>query len=134
AWKFWITPWLMNTKAKMNEIGNRMRVVERTTSTQKLPIVGERRRQSARMNATATAMPTAAERNCCTTSANIWLRWLIVDSPAYACQLVFVRKLIAVLNESAGATPGRWSGLNGRCPWIRRKRYESSTPARLNAS
>ena len=82
AWKFWITPWLMNTNAKMNEIGSSTRVVERTTSTQKLPIVVDRRRISARMNATATAIPTAADRNCCTTKANIWLRWLIVDSPA----------------------------------------------------
>ena len=59
------------------------------------------------MNATATAMPTAADTYWWSTSASIWLRWLIVDSPAYACQLVLVRKLTAVLKLSAGADRGQ---------------------------
>ncbi len=82
AWKFWITPWLMNTTANTKQIGSRMRVVERIMSTQKLPSVRCRRRMMARVNATATAMPTAAETYWCSTKASIWLRWLIVDSPA----------------------------------------------------
>ena len=82
AEKFWITPCDMNTMANTNEIGSRMRVVERTVSTQKLPSVVRRLRTIPRMSATPTAMPTAADRNCCTTRANIWDSWLIVDSPA----------------------------------------------------
>jgi len=82
AWKFWIVPWLRKTMAKTKLIGSRMRVVERTVSTQKLPSVRERRRISPRTKAMPTAMPTAADRNCWTTRPNIWLRWLIVDSPA----------------------------------------------------
>src|SRR6202011_1394769 len=104
GWKFWITPWLMNTKANTKEIGSRMRVVERIMSTQKLPSVRCRRRMMARVKATATAMPTAADTYWCSTSASIWLRWLIVDSPAYACQLVLVKKLTAVLKLNAGLT------------------------------
>ena len=38
AWKFWITPWLMNTNANTNEIGSKIRVVDRMMSTQKLPM------------------------------------------------------------------------------------------------
>src|SRR5579864_1031735 len=104
AWKFWMTPWLMNTKANTKHTGSRIRVVERIMSTQKLPIVTCRRRMIARVNATATAMPTAADTYWCSTSDSIWLRWLMVDSPAYACQLVLVKKLTAVLKLSPGLT------------------------------
>jgi hypothetical protein len=81
AWKFWMAPWLMKTMAKTNVIGSRIRVVERTVSTQKLPRVVPRRRTRPRMKATASAIPTAAEMNWCHTSPSIWLRWLSVDSP-----------------------------------------------------
>ena len=54
----------------------------RVRSTQKLPIVVARLRVSPRTSATATAMPTAAETKFCTVSPAIWVRWLMVDSPA----------------------------------------------------
>ena len=53
----------------------------RVRSTQKLPIVSERRRVSPRTRATATAIPTAADTKFCTVSPAICVRWLIVDSP-----------------------------------------------------
>ena len=56
-------------------------MVPRTRSTQKFPIVLEPRRDSPRMRATATAMPTAALRKFCTASAPIWDRYDIVVSP-----------------------------------------------------
>ena len=40
------------------------------------------RRTKPRASATATAMPVAAERKFWTVSAAIWVRWLIVVSPA----------------------------------------------------
>ena len=133
ALKFWITPWLMSTIANTNDRGRRIRVVDRTVSTQKLPMVRLRRRMIARVNATATAIPTAAERYCWTTSPNIWVKWLIVSSPEYACQFVLVRKLTAVLNDSCGETAFMLSGFSGRCAWSRRTAYVRRTPARLNA-
>ncbi len=46
-----------------------MRSVPRVRSTQKLPIVPERRYENPRTSAIATAMPTAADTKFCTTSA-----------------------------------------------------------------
>ena len=61
--------------------GTSTRVVVRVRSTQKLPIVVDRRRVNPRMSATATAIPTAAETKFCTVRPAICVRWLIVDSP-----------------------------------------------------
>jgi hypothetical protein len=80
--RFWMTPWLTRTSAPMTEIGSRMRVTDRVRSTQKLPMVAERRRTRPRTKATATAMPTAADTKFCTASPAICVRWLIVISPA----------------------------------------------------
>ena len=55
------------------------------------------------MSATATAMPTAAERKFCTARPAIWAVKPSVDSPEYDCQLVFVTNETAVL--SAGCHP-----------------------------
>ena len=60
------------------------------------------RRAKPRTNATATAMPTAAETKFCTARPAICTRWPMVDSPEYACQLVLVTKLTAVFHASAG--------------------------------
>ena len=56
-------------------------IVVLVRSTQKLPIVSERRRVSPRTSATATEIPTAAETKFCTASPDICVRWAIVDSP-----------------------------------------------------
>ena len=50
----------------MIAIGSRMRVVARVRSTQKLPIVPERRSAKPRTTAIATAMPTAPLTKFCT--------------------------------------------------------------------
>src|ERR1700722_3770821 len=107
----------MKTIANMKAMGSREEIVPRTRSTQKLPIVFEPRRESPRMRATATAMPTAALRKFCTASAPIWDRFDIVFSPEYACQFVFVTNDTEVFHDSAGVTPDRCCGLNGRDPW-----------------
>ncbi len=80
-WKFAITPWLPRRTANTIAIGNRMRVVPRTMSTQKLPMNGVRLRVIPRISATTTASPTAAEAKCCTIRPPIDVRWLIVFSP-----------------------------------------------------
>ena len=61
----------MNTIAETNAIGNSTYTVPRTKSTQKLPMVFEPLRANPRMRATATAIPTAADRKFCTASAPI---------------------------------------------------------------
>ena len=71
-------------------------------STQKLPSVRRPRRMMPRMIAMATAMPAAADTKFCTASPTIWVRWLIVSSPLYHCQLVLVMKLTATLNAPSG--------------------------------
>ena len=73
-------------------------------STQKLPIVPVRLRENPRMSATSTAMPVAAETKFCTVSPSIWVTYFMVVSPAYACQLVLVTKLTAVLKARSGRT------------------------------
>jgi hypothetical protein len=79
--RFWMTPWDTSTKASTVAIGNRMRSVERVMSTQKLPIVAEPLRTRPRINATATAIPTAADTKFCTVSPAICTRCDMVDSP-----------------------------------------------------
>ncbi len=75
------TPWLARTSATSTARGRSTRVVARVRSTQKLPIVSERRRVIPRTSAIATEIPTAAETKFCTASPLICVRWLIVDSP-----------------------------------------------------
>ena len=79
--RFWTTPWLTRTSATTTDSGSSTRVVTRVMSTQKFPIVSERRRVNPRMSATATATPTAADTKFWTASPDICVRWLIVDSP-----------------------------------------------------
>ena len=104
------------------------------TSTHALPIVADEWRVKPRTRATSTAMPTAADTKFCTVSASIWVRWLIVLSPPYACQLVFVTKLTAVFQASAGGTPGSCAGLSGSRPCSRCSAYTTTRLARLIAS
>ena len=79
--KFWITPPAIRMIAPMIEMGSRMRMVPRTRSTQKLPSSVAFRRARPRMNAIATAMPTAADTKFCTDRPAICTRWPWVDSP-----------------------------------------------------
>jgi hypothetical protein len=82
AWKFWMTPWLMKTRANTNVMGIMTPKQVRIVSTQKLPTVVRWRRVRPRMKAAASAMPTAEEtKKWRPTMPTIWLRWLIVDSP-----------------------------------------------------
>ena len=55
--------------------------MQRVMSTQKLPMVGEFRREKPRVTAIATAIPTAALTNCCTVSTPIWEKYDMVVSP-----------------------------------------------------
>ena len=55
--------------------------MQRVMSTQKLPIVGELRREKPRTMAMATAMPTAGLTNCWKVSAPIWEKYDMVVSP-----------------------------------------------------
>ena len=64
-------------------------------------------------------MPVAADTKFCTPSASAWTRWLIVVSPPYACQFVFVAKLIAVLHATRGSTAGSSFGFPGSTPCSR---------------
>jgi hypothetical protein len=88
-------------------------------STQALPMVADERRVNPRTRATSTAMPTAADTKFCTVRASICVRWLMVLSPPYDCQLVLVTKLTAVFHASAGGTAGSCAGLSGRTPCSR---------------
>ena len=67
--------------AAITDSGNRIRMMPRTRSTQKLPRSLVLRRASPRTNAMATAMPTAAETKFCTARPAICTRWPCVDSP-----------------------------------------------------
>ncbi len=79
--RFCTTPRATSTTVPTTAIGSRMRRFPRTRSTQKLPSRSVRARVNPRINATATAMPTAAETKFCTARPAICVRWLIVDSP-----------------------------------------------------
>ena len=65
------------------------------------------------------AMPAAADTKFCTVRPSIWVRWLIVTSPEYHCQLVLVTKLTATFHAPHGVTAGRSVGLSGRLPCSR---------------
>jgi hypothetical protein len=101
------TPVAIRSTAPRNAIGSRMRIVLRTRSTQKLPSVSLRVREKPLTSATATAIPTAADRKFCTASPGIWAVKPSVCSPEYDCQSVSVTNEMAVLNDVAGLTPGK---------------------------
>ena len=79
----------------------------RVRSTQKLPRVPLFARASPRMTATATTIPTAAETKFWTASPPSWTAYPRVTSGEYDCQLVFVTKEAAVLNDSPSGTAGK---------------------------
>ncbi len=58
----------------------------------------------------------------------------MVASPPYACQLVLVRKLTAVLNDRSGGTAGMPCGFKPNQPCARMSTYSVMNPAKLNAS
>ena len=80
--KLCTTPPATSRIAATNDSGSRMRIVPRVRSTQKLPSAPLRERTNPRIRATATAMPTAAERKFCTARPAIWAVNPSVDSPA----------------------------------------------------
>ena len=86
------------------------------------------------MRATATAIPAAADTKFCTVRPIIWVTYFMVLSPAYACQLVLVTKLTAVLKAVSERTPPTPEGPPGRTPWMRWMRYRSRKLAALKAS
>ena len=66
--RFCTTPPAISTIAARIDRGSRSRQVPRIRSTQKLPIVPDRREAKPRTRAIATAMPTAADTKFCTAS------------------------------------------------------------------
>ena len=73
-------PCQTNTSASTMEIGSSTYNVQRVRSTQKFPSVRAERRLKPRINASASAMPVAAETKLCTVSPAICTRLLIVLS------------------------------------------------------
>ncbi|MCY1228403.1 hypothetical protein D9M72_407180 [compost metagenome] len=69
--KFWTTPPITSTTAAAAASGSRTRKLVRARSTQKLPSRSVRVRAMPRIRATATTMPTAADRKFCTASRDI---------------------------------------------------------------
>ena len=62
------------------------------------------------------------------------MRWLIVSSPEYHCQFVFVTKLIATLNAPIGADAGAVGRVERqRTLQALQQRTATSTDTRLNA-
>ena len=117
------------------QMGNRIRSVPRTRSTQKFPSSPVRLRAKPRTNAIATAMPTAADTKFCTASPAICTRWPCVDSPEYACQFVLVTKLTAVFHASAGVIGVAGSlRCSGSLPWINWKMNRNRMLIAENAS
>src|SRR5262245_44466298 len=96
--KFWIIPCCTNNSESRSDAGRSTYSVPRTRSTQKLPNRPAERRAMPRTNATATAMPTAADAKLWNASWLICDRYDIVDSPTYDCQFVFVVNDAAVSN------------------------------------
>ena len=79
-------------------------------------------------------MPTAAETKFCTAKPAICTRWPCVDSPEYACQLVFVTKLIAVFHASDGVIGVAGScRCSGNLPCTNWKKNRNSTLTAENA-
>ena len=79
--RFCTMPAATNTIVPSTAIGSSTRTTSRVRSTQKFPSWSVRLRASPRISATATAMPTAADRKFCTARPAIWVRCVIVDSP-----------------------------------------------------
>ena len=67
------TPCAIRKFAATTQIGSSTCSVPRVRSTQKLPIVSDRRRAKPRISAMATAIPEAAEKNEWTVMPAIWL-------------------------------------------------------------
>src|SRR5262245_5864592 len=88
--KFWITPCWMRISAMSADSGSSTYSVPRTRSTQKFPSLPALFRDTPRTNATATAIPTAADTKLWNASWVICEKYDIVDSPLYDCQLVLV--------------------------------------------
>jgi hypothetical protein len=55
----------------------------------------------------------AADRKFWTASPTICVKWDIVDSPEYPCQLVFVVNDTAVFQEASGETAPKRFGFRG---------------------
>ena len=72
--KFWIAPCDTSASAYTRQIGTSTHSVPRVRSTQKLPSVFDSCRETPRMNAMASAMPTAADQKLCVASPTIWVR------------------------------------------------------------
>ena len=72
--KFWITPCETNASAYTMHSGANTHNVPRVRSTQKLPSVFDSRRAIPRINAIASAMPTAADQKLCVASPNACVR------------------------------------------------------------
>src|SRR5512144_1398615 len=119
AWKFWTTPRETRKSAATKEIGSNTQRIDRVQSNQKLPTPFAFSRATPRMTATAMAMPVAAERKLCKARPTIWVKWDIVDSPEYPCQLVFVVNETAVFQDESGETAPNLFGLSGRNCWRR---------------
>ena len=83
-------------------------------SYQKLPMPFAFSRAMPRMIAMAIAIPVAAERKLWRARPAIWVKWDIVDSPEYPCQLVFVVKDTAVFHDESGETAPKPFGFRGR--------------------
>ena len=98
--RFCTMPAAMKTTVPITATGSSTRSTIRVRSTQKLPRRSVLVRAIPRITATAIAIPTAADTKFCTARPAIWVRWVIVDSPEYACQLVLVTKLTAVFHAT----------------------------------
>ena len=119
AWKFWTTPRETRKRAARKEIGSSTQRIARVQSYQKFPMPFAFSRAMPRMMATAIAIPVAADRKLWRARPAIWVKWDIVVSPEYPCQLVFVVKETAVFQEESGETAPKSFGLNGRNCWSR---------------
>src|ERR1035437_5912378 len=58
----------------------------------------------------------------------------MVHSPTLPCQLVFIMKLNAVLNDESGVTAAKPCGLSGNQTCRRCKAYTANAPNKLNQS
>ena len=79
-----------------------------------------------RTNATATAMPTAADAKLWKASCVICEKYDITCSPTYDCQFVFVVNDADVSNDCRSVTAAKCCGLSGSTACSRSTRYVSS--------
>src|ERR1035441_7866913 len=117
--RFWITPCEQSKSAATMESGSSTYSVPRMKSTQKLPRVLVEWRAKPLTTAMATAIPVAAEKKLWVARAIIWVRFFMVVSGVYDCQLVFVVKLAAVFQLRCSPTLPRPSGFSGNHCWSR---------------